>query len=384
MLLKQTDTIALIMAAGKGKRVGGVLPKQYQTINNRSLLEQSISAFLSHPEIHYVRVIIGAGDEDLYNHVAKTLASPKLLPPVRGGTERSDSVREGLKSLESISPKNVLIHDGVRPFVTSDLISKVIKALCHYKGVIPGVRVVDTLKLAPQKVIKATLDREDVYCVQTPQGFDFLTILNAHRQGKTIPNLTDDARLLEELNIPVKIIDGEINNRKITTPEDLKGDTMLDVRVGHGIDVHGIGPGETVVILGVPIPTGFSLVGHSDADVGLHSVTDALLGAIGDGDIGQHFSPKDDRWKGVDSSIFLKDTARRVRERGGKISHIDVTILGEQPKISPYREQMISRLAEILDIDLARVSVKATTTEKLGFLGREEGLAAFATATVLL
>ena len=384
MLLEQTNTIALIMAAGRGKRVGGSIPKQYQKINHHPLLVQSIRAFLHHPDIQYVRVIIGAEDKDLYDQVTASLNSAKLLSPVMGGVERSDSVRQGLESLESISPKNILIHDGVRPFVTSDLISTVIKSLSHYKGVIPGVRVIDTLKLAPQNVITTTLDREDVYYVQTPQGFDFSTILNAHRQLKTIPNLTDDARLLEHLNIPVYIVPGDTNNRKITTPEDLKGDTMPDVRVGHGVDVHAIGPGETVIILGVTIPAGFSLIGHSDADVGLHCVTDALLGAIGDGDIGQHFNPKDDCWKGVDSSIFLKDTVRRVHERGGKISHIDVTILGEQPKISPYRGQMIARLAEILNIDHARVSVKATTTEKLGFLGREEGLAAFATATVML
>jgi len=257
--------------------------------------------------------------------------------------------------------------------------------LKHHKGVIPGVVVVDTLKRAPQNVIEATIDRNDVYYVQTPQGFDFPTILSAHRKLQNVPCLTDDARLLEDLNIPVQIVVGDPKNRKITTSEDLKGDqvSIPDIRVGHGIDVHAIGAGEGVMILGVFIPVGFSLIGHSDADVGLHSVVDALLGAIGDGDIGQHFNPKDDRWKGMDSSIFLKETARRVRDRGGRLSHVDVTILGEHPKIAPYRDQMIARVAEILDIEASRVSVKATTTERLGFVGREEGLAAFATATVV-
>jgi 2-C-methyl-D-erythritol 4-phosphate cytidylyltransferase/2-C-methyl-D-erythritol 2,4-cyclodiphosphate synthase len=317
--------------------------------------------------------------------VISSFNSLKLLSPVVGGLERSISVRLGLESLESFAPDNVLIHDGARPYVSRELVTRVIQALQQHKGVVPGVADVDTLKRASQKAIEATIDRRDLYQAQTPQGFDYLTILAAHQKLQHVSNLTDDASLLEHLSIPVQIVEGEAKNRKITTFEDIEGEAMPipDIRVGHGIDVHAIGPGEGVMILGIFIPVNFSLIGHSDADVGLHSLTDALLGTIGDGDIGQHFNPKDDRWKNADSSLFLQEAARRVREKQGKISHVDVTILGERPKIMPYRGQMIIKVAEILGIEASRVSVKATTTEKLGFVGREEGLAAFATATVV-
>jgi 2-C-methyl-D-erythritol 4-phosphate cytidylyltransferase / 2-C-methyl-D-erythritol 2,4-cyclodiphosphate synthase len=382
---KNFKTIALIMAAGRGQRVGGALPKQYLHIKGRSILSQAISAFLNHPDVDAVRVVIGVNDEGFYTQAISSFNGLKLLPPIVGGAERSVSVRLGLESLEDFLPDNVLIHDGARPFVSQELISKVVQTLKHHKGVIPGVAVVDTLKRAPQKAIEATIDRRDIYQAQTPQGFDYSTILAAHQKLQHVPNLTDDASLLEYLAIPVQIVEGETKNRKITTSEDIEGEAMSvpDIRVGHGIDVHAIGSGEGVLILGIFIPVNFSLIGHSDADVGLHSLTDALLGAIGDGDIGQHFNPKDDRWKGADSSLFLQEAARRVREKGGEISHVDVTILGERPKIMPYRDQMIVKVAEILGIETSRISVKATTTEKLGFVGREEGLAAFATATVV-
>lgn len=382
---KHFKTIALIMAAGCGQRVGGALPKQYLHIKGRSILSQAILAFLNHPDIDAVRVVIGAEDGDFYEQAISSLKNPKLLPSVVGGAERSISVRLGLESLEDFSPQYVLIHDAARPFVSEKLISRILQALKHHKGAIPGIAVADTLKCASQTMIETTVDRRELYQAQTPQGFDYPTILAAHRQLQNVRDLTDDASLLEQLTIPVQIVQGELKNRKITTPEDIEGEAMSvpDIRVGHGIDVHAIGPGEGVMILGIFIPVGFSLIGHSDADVGLHSLTDALLGAIGDGDIGQHFNPKDDRWKDADSSLFLQEAARRVREKGGKISHVDVTILGERPKIAPYRDQMIAKISEILDIEMSRVSVKATTTEKLGFVGREEGLAAFATTTVV-
>jgi len=383
--LKNYKTVALIMAAGRGLRVGGPLPKQYIPLKGRSILSQATSAFLDHPDVDAVRVVIGGEDENFYTQAVSSLHSLKLLPPVVGGRERSASVRLGLESLEDFSPENVLIHDGARPFVSRELISRVIQSLERHKGIIPGIAVADTLKRASQKMIEATIDRRDLYQAQTPQGFDYPTILAAHKKLQHIPDLTDDASLLEHLDIPVQLVDGDVKNRKITTSEDIEGEAMPvpDIRVGHGIDVHAIGPGEGVMILGIFIPENFSLIGHSDADVGLHSLTDALLGAIGDGDIGQHFNPKDDRWKNADSSLFLQEAARRIQEKGGKISHVDVTVLGERPKIMPHRDQMVRKVAEILDIEVSRVSVKATTTEKLGFIGREEGLAAFATATVV-
>lgn len=387
VLQQNLKTIALIMAAGRGMRVGGPIPKQYQVFNGQSVLSRCIAAFLNHPDVDAVRVVIGSGDEELYAQVTSFLDTSRLLPPVVGGQERSNSVRLGLESLEDLSPKLVLIQDGARPFASQELISRVVQELANYKGVIPAIPVTDTIKRASQnRIIETTIDRRDLYQAQTPQGFEYSTILAAHRQLQNMPNLTDDASLLEHLNIPVQIIEGEVKNRKITTSEDLEGELMSipDIRIGHGIDVHATGPGNGVMILGVFIPAQFSLIGHSDADVGLHALTDALLGSIGDGDIGQHFSPKDDRWKGADSSLFLQESARRIREKGGKISHVDVTILGEHPKIAPHRNQMIAKVSDILGIEPSRISVKATTTEKLGFIGREEGLAAFATATVVL
>lgn len=373
------------MAAGQGYRVGGPIPKQYLSLQGRAILTQTITAFLTHPRVDAIRVVIGRGHEALYAQAIASLPPDKLLPPVLGGLERSESVRRGLESLQELDPFFILIHDGARPFVSPDLITRVIQALAHHKGVIPATHATDTMKRATQDVIDSTVERRGLYHAQTPQGFDYSTILSAHQSLKGVPDLTDDASLLERLNIPVKIVEGDPKNQKITFPEDVKGNPMSipDIRVGHGIDVHATGPGEGLIVLGVFIPAGFSLVGHSDADIGLHSLTDALLGALGDGDIGQHFSSTDDRWKDADSSVFLKDAVNRVRTKGGTISHVDVTLMGEHPKVAPYRSQMIAKVAEILEIDTSRVSVKATTTEKLGFIGREEGLAALATATVV-
>lgn len=395
--LPSFKTIALIVAAGRGHRMGGALPKQYLPLKGGTVLGHAISAFLDHPGIDAVRVVIGPEDEGLYAQATRHFHSSRLLAPVQGGAERCASVRLGLESLEGLSPRHVLIHDGARPFVSQEVITRVMEALEKHKGVIPAVAVVDTVKRACGDKIEATLDRRNLHCAQTPQGFDYPTLLSAHRALQNGEGLTDDASLLESLHLPVHLVLGDPENRKITTPADLpkifQGECMTlpdvrpdirpDIRVGHGIDVHAIGAGDSVTLLGVLIPAGFSLVGHSDADVGLHSLTDALLGAIGDGDIGEHFSPREERWKGADSSVFLKDAARRVREKGGKITHVDVTIMGERPKISPYRTQMVARVAELLALEPMRVSVKATTTEKLGFVGREEGLAAFATATVV-
>jgi 2-C-methyl-D-erythritol 4-phosphate cytidylyltransferase / 2-C-methyl-D-erythritol 2,4-cyclodiphosphate synthase len=373
------------MAAGRGLRIGGALPKQYQLVKGRPILAQSIQALINHPAIDAVRVVIGPQDHEHYLNVTNGIYSKKLLQPIIGGLERSESVRLGLESLETLAPQYVLIHDGARPFVTTALISRVLESLEQHKGVIPGIAVVDTLKLAPNQIIKSTVDRNHLYRAQTPQGFHFSTILAAHREFKDEMDLTDDASLLERLSIPVHIVQGDRENKKITTSDDLKGDSMSipDIRVGHGIDVHAIGSGNHVILFGIKIEAGFSLIGHSDADVGLHSLTDAILGAIGDGDIGQHFSPKDEQWKDADSSLFLKDAVRRMREKGGQISHVDLTLLGERPKVSPYRDQMIKNVAGLLEVEPNRVSIKATTTERLGFIGREEGLACFATVTVV-
>ncbi|MBY0462525.1 MAG: 2-C-methyl-D-erythritol 4-phosphate cytidylyltransferase [Alphaproteobacteria bacterium] len=370
---------ALIVASGLGNRFGGDLPKQYCPLNGKTVIYQAIVPFLNHPAIIGVQVVIGKGTEALYESALHDL---NLLPVTYGGATRQESVFKGLQALKIHEPDFVLIHDAARPYVTSALIDRVIHTLDQAKACIPVISVTDTIKRIENSVVKETIDRSTLRRVQTPQGFDFRTIFSLHQQFSDKPTFTDDALLCETGGVPVHCVEGEEDNIKITVTKDLQA--MIDIRVGNGIDVHQIGPGDGVTIFGCYIPCGFSLIGHSDADVGLHSITDALLGTIADADIGYHFSPKDERWRGADSAQFLKHAAERVRAAGGKINHIDATLIGEKPKVSPLREEMRQRVAEILEIDISRVSIKATTTEKLGFCGREEGLAAMATATVIL
>ena len=369
----------LVVAGGVGERLGGDMPKQYLSISGVPILRQSILAFANHPAISGVRPVINEEHQEHYKRISQDL---ECLPPVFGGETRQKSVRLGLESLTEFAPDIVLIHDAARPFVDADLIDRVIAALETSKAVIPGIPVTDTTKRVKDGIIVETLPREQLNLAQTPQGFHFDVIMDLHQRFADSTHFSDDASLCEKNDVAVQIVPGNILNRKITTMADMT-QSIPHICVGHGFDTHAIGPGENVMILGVSIAAGFSLIGHSDADVGLHSITDALLGAIGDGDIGMHFSPQDERWKGADSGIFLQHAAQKVRDRGAVISHVDVTIIGEKPKVSPYREAMIARLMELLELDRNRVSVKATTTEKLGFCGRGEGLAAFATATVI-
>jgi 2-C-methyl-D-erythritol 4-phosphate cytidylyltransferase/2-C-methyl-D-erythritol 2,4-cyclodiphosphate synthase len=312
-----------------------------------------------------------------------------VLPPVPGGAERQDSVRLGLEALAAHRPDRVLIHDGARPFPDAGLIDRVIDGLDREAAAIPALPLGDTVKRVEDGHIVATVDRSQLWRAQTPQGFRFDAILAAHRSaaGRI---LTDDAAVAEAAGIRPLIVAGSEDNLKITTAADLAAAERLlaarlgDVRVGHGFDVHPFGPGDHVMICGVAIPHEVAPIGHSDADVGLHALTDAVLGAIGAGDIGMHFPPSDPQWRGASSDRFLAYAAALVRERGGAMASVDVTIICERPKIAPYRERMIERVGEILEISPGRVSIKATTTEKLGFAGRGEGLAAQAVATVRL
>ncbi|MBY0281385.1 MAG: bifunctional 2-C-methyl-D-erythritol 4-phosphate cytidylyltransferase/2-C-methyl-D-erythritol 2,4-cyclodiphosphate synthase [Alphaproteobacteria bacterium] len=370
---------ALIVAGGQGNRFGSELPKQYCQLNGKTVIDHAITPFLNHTAITGVQVVIGKGTESLYE---SSLQGLNLLPVAYGGTTRQESVFRGLEALKAHKPDLVLIHDAARPYITDALINRVVHSLDHAKACIPVISVTDTIKRTENNIVKETIDRSTLRRVQTPQGFCFSTIFSLHQQFSDNPTFTDDALLCEAGGIPVHCVDGEEENIKITVTKDLP--KMIDIRVGNGIDVHQIGPGDGVTLFGVYIPCGFSLIGHSDADVGLHSITDALLGAIADADIGYHFSPKDERWRGADSEQFLKHAADKVRTMGGKINHIDATLMGEKPKVSPLRDQMRQRVAEILEIDIRRVSIKATTTEKLGFCGREEGLAVLANATVIL
>jgi 2-C-methyl-D-erythritol 4-phosphate cytidylyltransferase/2-C-methyl-D-erythritol 2,4-cyclodiphosphate synthase len=377
--------IALIVAAGRGSRFGAAAPKQYVELAGRPVLRHSLETFLKHPQIDAVRVVIHADDRAMYDAAASGL-SP--LEPVTGGATRQESVRRGLESLRDRAPGIVLIHDAARPLVDSALIDRMLAALAASPGAIPALPVADTVKRASNGIVQQTLDRQTLWRAQTPQAFRYGDIMAAHNAAAG-RELTDDAAVAEAAGLAVALVPGQEENFKVTTEADLIRARQLlvpatDIRVGNGFDVHRFGPGDKIMLCGIEVPHTQGLVGHSDADVGLHALTDAILGAIGAGDIGQHFPPGDPRWRGADSSRFLAHAAALVAERGGRLLSLDVTIICERPKIGPHRAAMIARIAEILGLDPSRVSVKATTTEGLGFTGRREGIAAQATATVAL
>jgi 2-C-methyl-D-erythritol 4-phosphate cytidylyltransferase / 2-C-methyl-D-erythritol 2,4-cyclodiphosphate synthase len=380
------STFALVLAAGRGARFGGTLPKQYLPLGGSSVLRHAVNAFALHPRIDRVLVTIRPEDREAYDGA---LTGIELLPPVAGGAERQDSVRLGLEALAAHRPERVLIHDGARPFPDTWMIDRVLAALDRGPAAIPGLPLGDTIKRVDGETITETIDRAGLWRVQTPQGFHFEAILAAHRRmaGRA---LTDDAAVAEAAGITPLIVPGSEANLKVTTIDDLAAAERLitsrqgDVRVGQGFDVHPFGPGDRLMVCGVEIPHSAGVVGHSDADVGLHALTDAVLGAIGAGDIGMHFPPSDPQWKGASSDRFLAHAVGLVRAKGGSVAALDVTIICERPKIGPHRAAMVERVAAICGIAVDRISVKATTTEKLGFTGRGEGIAAQAVATVRL
>lgn len=388
-------TIALIVAAGGSTRFGGDTPKPYISLNGKSLLRHSLDAFHKHPGIDGVRVVIRREDHMRYKEAAKNIT---IYPCVVGGSSRQESVWLGLESIAHHSPERVLIHDAARPLVSADVISRTLRALDEgEKAVLPAIAVADTLKRAQGNFTDATVNRAGLFAAQTPQGFDFQTILELHRrfQGK---EMTDDTALAEAAQIPVKLVEGGRLNFKITTAEDymlaekLAQSDVHETRVGFGVDVHPFidhdpdrpSAKRAIHLCGINVPHEKRLHGHSDADAGLHAAVDAILGAIGAGDIGAHFPADDPEWSGANSSRFLLHAYQLLKEQGGKLVHLDVTILCERPHIAPYRDAMIAEMANILKLPRHRFSVKATTTEKLGYLGRGEGLAAHAVATVKL
>jgi 2-C-methyl-D-erythritol 4-phosphate cytidylyltransferase/2-C-methyl-D-erythritol 2,4-cyclodiphosphate synthase len=382
--------IALVVAAGRGHRFGGDMPKQYLPLGGKSVLRHCLETFLKHPRVGRARVVIHPDDQELYNAAVQGLDLP---PPVHGGARRQDSVRLGLQSLEALAPEHVLIHDAARPFLDAAIIDRTLDALATAPGAIAAVPVADTIKRAGAdgKNIAGTVDRAGLWRAQTPQGFRFKPLLDAHAAAAAGPEMTDDAAVAESAGLAVSLVRGSEDNFKVTTMDDLaRAERMLaqrvtEIRVGTGFDVHRLGkPQDHVILCGVPVPHESGLIGHSDADVGLHALTDAILGALGIGDIGSFFPPTDMRWKGADSAKFIRHAADQVRERGGQIVHLDVTIICERPKIGPHRAAMAKRVGEILELDPGRVSVKATTTEELGFTGRREGIAAQAAATIRL
>lgn len=393
--MKKTEATAIIVAAGRGARAGAGGPKQYRDLAGRAVLARTAEAFLGHDAVDAVRVIIHRDDRDLYDAAMGDLLShSKLMEPVTGGAERQDSVRLGLESIEGEAPAHVLIHDAARPFIDTPAISRVLDALETHDGAIAALPVFDTIKKSDSTdhpCIDTTIPREALWRAQTPQGFRFEKILAAHRAAKG-QVLTDDAAVAEAAGLRVALVAGSPDNMKITQAEDFgmaetllgRKATMMEYRTGHGFDVHAFEDGNAVVICGVEIPHEKKLKGHSDADVGMHALTDAIFGAIGEGDIGDHFPPSDPRWKGAPSHVFLEKARDLVAKHNGQITHCDVTLMCEAPKIGPHRDSMRAALALILNISDARISVKATTTEQLGFTGRREGIAAMATATVAL
>jgi len=377
-------TAALIVAAGRGTRLGGEVPKQYLPLGGQPLLRHSIAAFAHHAAIDMVRVVIHDDDLSYYRSATEGL---ELLPPVPGGADRQSSVRLGLESLVDLVPDRVLIHDGARPLIDAATITRTLEALATSPGAIPALPVADTLKREQGGNAVGGVDRSGLWRAQTPQAFRFVEILAAHRAAAGLA-LTDDAAVAERAGLGVRLVAGSEENLKVTTRDDLAraerllGSRYGDVRVGTGLDVHAFGPVKPLMICGIEVEHPRGLEGHSDADVGLHALTDAVLGALGAGDIGQHFPPSDPQWRGAASDRFLRHAARLVAAAGGSIAHLDVTIICERPKIGPHRERMRARIAEIAGVNLERVSVKATTTEGLGFTGRGEGIAAQAVATI--
>lgn len=377
------NCIALIVAAGHGVRAGEGPPKQYRRIAGVPVLRRTVAAFVNHPAVDAAQVVINAEHRPLYDDATHGIT---LRSPVDGGDTRQASVLLGLESLSDDRPKLVLIHDAARPLVSADTIKAVIDALATADGALPVLAVPDTLKRLVGDRVDATLPRDGVGLAQTPQGFHFEKILRAHRAARDT-TFTDDASIAEHAGLNVRAVPGSRSNFKLTTPEDfLMAEALLaaSARTGMGFDVHRFGSGDHVWLCGIRVPHTHGLIGHSDADAGLHALTDALLGAAALGDIGQHFPPTDERWRGAPSDTFLTHAAKLITDAGGRIDHVDVTLICERPKVAPHREAMVARIAELLSLDRTRVSVKATTTEGLGFTGRGEGIAAQAVATVRL
>ncbi len=392
-------TAALIVAAGRGRRAdnGIGVPKQFLPLGSSNVLAEAITPFIAHPKIHMVQVVVAPEDGKLYE-IAVTDLAGDLLPPVFGGETRQSSVLYGLAALADHNPEYVLVHDAARPFVAAAGIDRVLEGLKKSDAVIAALPSVDTMKRTDETAqVRETLDRNGLWHAQTPQGFRFGPILKSHQDAASTGAgpFQDDAAIAEWSGMPVRVVEGSKEAFKITTPEDVElAVEMFQARRGHrvvgetvvgtGFDVHRFCDGDHVWLGGLKIPHEHGLEGHSDADVALHAVTDALLGAIGEGDIGALFPPTDPKWKDTPSKVFVEDAARRVRARGGVIANVDLTIICEQPKIGSHRAKIQAHLASLLGIPVARANVKGTTTEGLGFTGRKEGIAALASVSVRL
>ncbi|MCC4252714.1 bifunctional 2-C-methyl-D-erythritol 4-phosphate cytidylyltransferase/2-C-methyl-D-erythritol 2,4-cyclodiphosphate synthase [Sphingobium naphthae] len=378
-------TVALIVAAGQGSRAGGDVPKQYRTIAGKAVLAHAQEAIAGHGAIDAVFVVVADGQQ----HVAPILLGDEVQV-VAGADSRRGSVRAGLEAIDAAGGADiVLIHDAARPFLPAAVVDRLLEALADSEGAIPTLPVADTLVREDGGTMADTVERAQLHRVQTPQAFRFATILAAHRAWDEAREATDDAQILRASGHDVMLVQGDERLEKLTYRQDFtRAEALLApayvTRVGMGYDVHRLAPGEPLWLGGVLVPHDRGLAGHSDADVALHAIVDAMLGALADGDIGSHFPPSDPQWRGAPSDRFLAYARDRVAARGGRIDHVDLTIICEAPKIGPHRDAMRARIAAILDVPIERVSVKATTTERLGFAGRREGIAAQAVATLSL
>jgi len=376
--------VALIVAAGRGSRFGGPLPKQYAPLGGQPVLRRTLEVFQATPGIDRIQVVIALGDEE---HYRSAIAGFDLPRPVLGGSSRQQSVLKGLEALAPQPPDLVAIHDAARPFVrVSDIIGCLEAVGPGVDGAVLGVPLADTLKKVDDSgALVGTVPRAGLWRAQTPQVFRFAKLLAAHRSAASLAidessALTDDAAVAEQAGLRIVVVEGHDDNRKITTADDMT--SALETRTAFGFDVHGFASGSQVTLGGIAIAHSQSLAGHSDADVALHALTDAVLGTIGAGDIGSHFPPSDPQWRGVSSDRFLRHAVGLLAAAGGRIVHLDLTLVCEAPRIGPHRDAMIESIARIAGVGRDRVSVKATTTEGLGFTGRREGIAAQAVATV--
>ncbi|KJC53777.1 2-C-methyl-D-erythritol 4-phosphate cytidylyltransferase [Bradyrhizobium sp. LTSP849] len=389
-MAKSQRTAVVLVAAGRGLRAGAGGPKQYREIGGQPVIFRAMEAFSRHPDVFAVQPVVNPDDSAMFTAAVAGLSHE---PPTNGGATRQASVLAGLEALARHKPDIVLIHDAARPFVSQGLISRAIDAASRTGAAIPAIAVTDTIKLIGEGGnVEDTPDRARLRIAQTPQSFRFDVILEAHRRaakdGRS--DFTDDAAIAEWAGLTVATFEGDVANMKLTTPEDfVREEARLasllgDIRTGTGYDVHAFGEGDHLMICGVRVPHTKGFLAHSDGDVGLHALVDAILGALADGDIGSHFPPSDAKWKGASSDQFLKYAIERVTARGGRVANLEVTMICERPKIGPLRDTMRARIAEISGVDISRVAVKATTSERLGFTGREEGIAATASATIRL
>lgn len=381
-------TTALIVAAGRGTRAASPVPKQYRIVGGRSVLYRSMQPFATHPMVQQVAAVIHPDDAAMYDE--HKFHGDTVTQPTHGGASRAESVLNGLRALAADPPDRVLIHDGARPFVSQELIARVIGALGDEAGAVPTLPAVDAMRRLDGDILGEPVPRDDIRRAQTPQGFHYnvlMPIMEAAAADGSLATLSDEAEALIAAGRRVASVEGDPANFKLTVPEDfIMAERLLaapDIRTGQGYDVHAFCEGDHVILCGVKIPHDRGLSGHSDADVGLHTITDALLGAVAEGDIGRHFPPSDPQWKGTDSAVFLTRAVEIVAERGFAIGNIDLTLICEEPKVTPHAPAMIERVAQICGIEEGRVSIKATTSERLGFTGRREGIAATAVATVV-